>query len=106
MRSSCTSAAQRKLQGEVSLSEAIETATRRAAPCTCMDVVGVDDTMLEDLEDQERPASSSDGWWTDALTAREADVIRLRYGLDGAPAPDPAAGGRRLRHQPQLCIAH
>lgn len=43
---------QRKLQGEVSLSEAIET-DQSGGNLYLMDVVGVDDTMLSDLQDKE-----------------------------------------------------
>ena len=72
---------QRKLQGEVSLSEAIET-DQSGGNLYLMDVVGVDDTMLSDLQYKEncllvrRLAG-------ECLTEREADVIRRRYGLEG-----------------------
>ena len=44
--------AQRKLQGEVSLSEAIET-DKAGNALYLQDVVGADDTMQEDLEGRE-----------------------------------------------------
>ena len=44
--------AQRKLQGEVSLSEAIET-DKAGNALYLQDVVGADDTMLSDLQDRE-----------------------------------------------------
>ena len=63
--------AQRKLQGEVSLSEAIET-----------DKAG--NTMQEDLEGREDQQLIR-RLVAERLTPREADVIRRRYGLDGHP---------------------
>ena len=74
---------QRKLQGEVSLSDAIETDAAGNALCL-MDVVGSEDTMLSDLADREehlRIRRLVDV----CLTDREAQVIRRRYGLDGRP---------------------
>ena len=75
--------AQRKLQGEVSLSEAIET-DKAGNALYLQDVVGADDTMQEDLEGREdqRLIRRLVG---ERLTPREADVIRRRYGLDGHP---------------------
>ena len=75
--------AQRKLQGEVSLSEAIET-DKAGNALYLQDVVGADDTMQEDLEGREdqRLIRRLVG---ECLTDREADVIRRRYGLDGHP---------------------
>ena len=102
--------AQRKLQGEVSLSEAIET-DKAGNALYLQDVVGADDTMQEDLEGREDQQLIR-RLVAERLTPREADVIRRRYGLDGSapgpvpPAPDPAPGGCCLWHQPQLCIAH
>ena len=58
--------AQRKLQGEVSLSEAIET-DKAGNALYLQDVVGADDTMQEDLE------------------GREDQQLIRRYGLDGHP---------------------
>ena len=54
---------QKKLQGEVSLSETIES-DREGNALQLMDVIGVDDTMLEDLYDRD-------------------SALRLRYGLGG-----------------------
>ena len=75
--------AQRKLQGEVSLSEAIET-DKAGNALYLQDVVGANDTMQEDLEGREdqRLIRRLVG---ECLTPREADVIRRRYGLDGHP---------------------
>ena len=47
-----------------------------------MDVVGVDDTMLEDLHDRDN-ALRLRGLVQKCLTPREAEIIRLRYGLGG-----------------------
>ena len=79
--------AQRKLQGEVSLSEAIET-DKAGNALYLQDVVGADDTMQEDLEGREdqRLIRRLVG---ECLTDREADVIRRRYGLD-ATRPRPS----------------
>ena len=75
--------AQKKLQGEVSLSEAIET-DKAGNALYLQDVVGANDTMQEDLEGREdqRLIRRLVG---ECLTPREADVIRRRYGLDGHP---------------------
>ena len=72
---------QRKLQGEVSLSETIETDGTGDA-LYLLDVVGTDDTMLSDLqvEENRRLVRRLVG---ECLTEREADVIRRRYGLEG-----------------------
>lgn len=71
----------RKLQGEVSLSEAIET-DQSGGNLYLMDVVGVDDTMLSDLQDKENCLLVR-RLVGECLTEREADVIRRRYGLEG-----------------------
>ena len=75
--------AQRKLQGEVSLSEAIET-DKAGNALYLQDVVGADDTMQEDLEGREVQQLIR-RLVAERLTPREADVIRRRYGLDGHP---------------------
>ena len=75
--------AQRKLQGEVSLSEAIET-DKAGNALYLQDVVGADDTMQEDLEGREDQQLIR-RLVAERLTPREADVIRRRYGLDDHP---------------------
>ena len=75
--------AQRKLQGEVSLSEAIET-DKAGNALYLQDGVGADDTMQEDLEGREDQQLIR-RLVAERLTPREADVIRRRYGLDGHP---------------------
>ena len=73
---------QRKLQNEVSLSDAID-ADGQEDSLQLLDVVGVEDTMLEDLHERDN-ALRVRQLVRDCLTEREANVIRLRYGLDGA----------------------
>jgi len=73
--------AQKKLQGEVSLSDSIDT-DKEGNALELMDVVGVDDTMLEDLHDRDN-ALRLRTLVQKALAPREAEIIRLRYGLGG-----------------------
>lgn len=47
-----------------------------------MDVVGVEDTMLEDLHDRDS-ALRLRALVHQCLTRREAEIVRLRYGLGG-----------------------
>ena len=47
-----------------------------------MDVVGVDDTMLDDIHDRDN-ALRLHQLVQERLTPREAEIIRLRYGLGG-----------------------
>lgn len=72
---------QKKLQSEVSLSDSIES-DKEGNALQLMDVVGVDDTMLEDLHDREN-ARKLRMLVQQRLNAREAEIIRLRYGLGG-----------------------
>ena len=72
---------QKKLQGEVSLSDSIET-DREGNALELMDIVGVEDTMLEDLHDRDSSLRVRKLVQT-CLSAREAEIIRLRYGLGG-----------------------
>lgn len=72
---------QKKLQGEVSLSESIDT-DKDGNALQLMDVVGVDDTMLEDLQDRDN-AFRLHRLVQERLTSREAEIVRLRYGLGG-----------------------
>lgn len=72
---------QKKLQGEVSLSETLDT-DKDGNNLFLMDIVGVEDTMLEDLDTRDshiRIRQLVD----QCLTEREADIIRQRYGLNG-----------------------
>lgn len=95
---------QRKLQGEVSLSDAIDT-DKEGGSLYLLDVVGADDTMLSD------PAGPGGAAAAAALGAGLPDGAggghhpeAVRTG--GASAPNPAAGGGGIRHQPQLCLPH
>lgn len=72
---------QRKLQGEVSLSDTIET-DGSGDSLYLLDVVGTDDTMLSDLQDKEDRILIR-RLVRECLSDREADVIRRRYGLEG-----------------------
>ena len=76
---------QKKLQGEVSLSETLET-DKDGNNLFLMDVVGVEDTMLDDLDMRESHIRVRQ-LVNECLTEREADIIRQRYGLGGRP-PD------------------
>ena len=72
---------QKKLQGEISLSDSIDS-DRDGDALQLMDIVGTDDTMLEDLYDRDN-AQRLHTLVKQRLSAREAEVIRLRYGLGG-----------------------
>lgn len=73
---------QRKLQGELSLSESLD-AEGESNSLELMDVVRVDDTMLEDLD--LRDACIKVRRCLGCLSPRETHIIRLRYGLDDRP---------------------
>ena len=81
------SRSQKKLQGEVSLSDSIET-DKEGNALQLMDVVGVDDTMLDDIHDRDS-ALRLHQIIRERLTTREAEIIRLRYGLGGTIPPTP-----------------
>lgn len=71
----------KKLQGEVSLSDTLET-DKEGNSLFLMDVVGVEDTMLDDLDERDsqfRVRKLVD----ECLTEREAQIIKSRYGLSG-----------------------
>jgi len=72
---------QKKLQGEVSLSESIET-DKEGNALQLMDVVGVDDTMLDDLHDRDS-AVLVRRLVQEKLSPRESEIVQLRYGLGG-----------------------
>ncbi len=72
---------QRKLQGEVSLSDTLET-DKDGNSLFLLDVVGVEDTMLEDLDNRDTCLRLR-RLVEQCLTEREADIIRRRYGLRG-----------------------
>ena len=70
---------QKKLQGEISLSDSIDT-DKEGNALQLMDVVGVDDTMLEDLDTRDACRKVRHCVAT-CLTDRERSIITLRYGL-------------------------
>ena len=69
------------MQGEVSLNEALDTGPEGDA-LYLGDVVGEEDTMLEELQSKEDRRLLHQ-LLARELTPREADVLRRRYGLDG-----------------------
>jgi RNA polymerase sporulation-specific sigma factor len=73
----------RKLQGEVSLNDAIE-GDADGDSLYLLDVVGEEDTMLDHLQERENGALVR-RLVDRCLTDREADIIRRRYGLGGRP---------------------
>ena len=73
----------RKMQGEVSLSDTIETDSD-GGDLYLSDVVGENDSLLEDLQAQEERLLVR-RLVAEELSDREADIIRRRYGLDGHP---------------------
>ena len=75
--------AQRKLQGEVSLTETLESAGDGGS-LSLMDTIAVDDTMLEDLDTRDACRKVRACVET-CLTERERTVIVRRYGLDDRP---------------------
>lgn len=72
---------QKKLQGDVSLADSIDT-DKEGNALQLMDVVGVNDTMLDDIQDRD-DALRLRRLVAETLTTREAEIIRLRYGLGG-----------------------
>ena len=71
----------KRQQNEVSLSDSIDS-DKDGESLQLMDVVGVDDTMLDDLHDRES-ALLLRRLVREKLTPREAEILRLRYGLGG-----------------------
>lgn len=72
---------QRKLQGEVSLSDTLD-AEGEAGSLSLMDVIRVDDNMLEELSARDAGQAVRECVET-CLDQREKLVITLRYGLTG-----------------------
>ena len=72
---------QRKYQGDVSLSDSIDS-DREGNSLSLMDVISVDDDMLETLDTRDSCAKVRQ-CVEHCLSEREAKVISLRYGLDG-----------------------
>ena len=73
--------AQRKNQGELSLSDSID-GDGDGSALSLMDTISVDDNMLEDLDARESCVKVR-RCVRDCLDPRETMVITLRYGLSG-----------------------
>ena len=74
---------QRKLQGEVSLSDSLDS-DGDGSSLSLMDVIRVEDDMLENLDARDACAKVR-RCVAECLTEREARIITLRYGLNGQP---------------------
>jgi len=75
---------QRKLAGEVSLSDTLDSGDEAGA-LSLMDVIAVEDDMLENLSNREACAKVRE-CVENCLTDREREIIIWRYGLDqGVP---------------------
>lgn len=75
---------QRKLQNEVSISEAIDT-DRDGNPLTYEDIIASEENMAEEL-DRRMLASKALAFADSILTPRERQIVFLRYGI-GSVAP-------------------
>ena len=75
--------AQRKLQGEVSLSDTLDPDGEGNA-LSLMDVISVDDDMLENLDARDSCIQVRK-YVGSCLNEREKKIITMRYGLDGKP---------------------
>ena len=74
---------QKKLAGEVSLSDALDSGDDSGA-LSLMDVIAVEDDMLEDLSTREACVKVRE-CVEHCLTPREREIIVWRYGLDRRP---------------------
>jgi RNA polymerase sporulation-specific sigma factor len=75
--------AQRKLSGEVSLSDALD-ADGEGDSLSLMDVIRIDDNMMEELDARDACIKVRHAVG-EQLEGREARIISMRYGLDGRP---------------------
>ena len=75
--------AQRKLQGEVSLTDTLESGGEGNS-LSLLDVIAVDDDMLEELDTRDACRKVRECVQT-CLTPRERKIITLRYGLGEQP---------------------
>lgn len=74
---------QKKLAGEVSLSEALDS-SEDGDSLSLMDVISIDDNMLDELDAKD--SCRKVRWCVEhCLTPREKEVVILRYGLDNRP---------------------
>lgn len=94
----------KKLQGEVSLSDSIET-DQDGNDLMLMDVVGVDDTMLSDLQDREDSVLVR-RLVRECLTEREREIVTLRLRPRRPDAAHPARDRKKTRHLKKLCLPH
>ena len=85
---------QRKLQGEVSLSDTLDPGGDGSS-LSLMDVISVDDTMLDDLDARDACLRVR-RCVAECLDGRETQIITLRYGLDDRPP-------RTQREIAQMC---
>ncbi len=74
---------QKKSAGDVSLSDALD-ADGEGEGLALLDTIACDQDMLEELSRREAAEQVRRAVDT-VLEGREAQIIRLRYGLDGAP---------------------
>lgn len=72
---------QKKLQNEVSINDAIDT-DRDGNPLTYEDIISTDENMAEDL-DRKMLAERALAYTESILTARERQILYLRYGIGG-----------------------
>lgn len=84
----------KKSAGDVSLSDSIDT-DKEGNTLSLMDVISVEDDMLEDISARET-CTRLRAYMKECLTARETEIIALRYGLDGRPR-------RAQREIAQMC---
>lgn len=75
--------AQKKLQGEVSLADTLESAGEEGS-LSLMDVIAVDDNMLEELDTRDACRKVRQ-CVEECLTERERTIVVRRYGLDNRP---------------------
>ena len=84
--------ATKKQQGELSLSDPIDT-DKEGNALSLMDVIAMEDTMSEDLDARESGARLRAAM-AKALTGQESRILTLRYGLDGRdPRPQREIAG-------------
>lgn len=84
----------KKLAGELSLSDSIDM-DGDGNSLSLMDIIAEDDNMFENLS-QEETYRDLRACISQALTSREAEIISMRYGLDGKPP-------RPQREVAQIC---
>ena len=93
----------KKLQGEVSLSDSIET-DQDGNDLMLMDVVGVDDTMLSDLQDREDSVLVR-RLVRECLTDREREILApVARGFTNDEIGSELF--KKTRHLKKLCLPH